>query len=1414
MLKKYVFLLLCLLLAVVPVSAEETALYLCEDFNAYPTNTQEVSLAHKGDPNARVIEDGNENKAFLLPTSGRTNTLQYDLSDVADTFILSFKIKYMSGRAAVQFSFKDSGNQSFTPIQADSEGILKLHNGKQVGGVSGGRYTKVDVGYNSRTKRYFVAINGSVKASAILYKGSAATPTLFEIKTLVGTEESAVCIDDIYLYEGETLKKTLPKSAYNTAETEFSMTEAAVGSQVFVNNRFDKKSRVFEGINPYAKNNTMEYYEEKNGNGCLLLDKTIEASDPFMDMAISAEGIQNMVIETDLKTDNPGATVYLYNVKDESALQLNTLKITPEGNLSTHSGNVLAKLRSDRFLSVAVVYHFSQNSFDVYIDQELVLENSAFSVSGFGSPVNVRIQMMPSQGNGSMLFDNMRIYEGSEPYAELPEIADRTSVLPDSTTDIDRLRGTIAFHDRATTVFAKKEKKELGIAPIKIDGILMSPLVFFSDAMGLKTSYNAENGAVQIDDMSFAVGSTTMQKSGQAITLPTAPIAQNDTVYLPVEAICTDGLGREFLHDKTYGSVIISETPFRYSDDVSIMSEISTYLFYPRADFEEIQSRFEASGMKNVHPRIQGTAEDFARLRAERGSGSRVSTWIDNIIREADSYLSATPQFYYLNDGQLLAAAHTVGDRIRALGFAWQITGNTKYAERCVKEMETVAAWPDWNSSHFLDTAEVTTYMAIGYDWCYDYLSDEQRAAFEEAISYMGLEEGKKQYQGKPTGTYFVFQKMNWNMVCNGGLATGALAIMDAQPEIATYTVVNALRSIEYLMPEFAPDGAWVEGASYWQYTVKFLAWFSNALNGTLGTDYQIGNYTGVDKTAEFMLGITGNTGTNNYHDAGDGGIDYPELLWLGRYFNDAVTVQAYTNIMDMNEIAGGVYECLYYNAALEEEKIADMPLDMTSKITETGSMRSSWSDKNGMWLCYSGGSNAVNHYHLDEGAFVLDMLGERWASDIGGDNLTYSSTYHGARYDLYGIRPEGHNTLVINPDEGPGQELNANCPIIRSESSSRGAICVLDLTGAYVNQTYKVWRGFMLTDDRRTAVIRDEIVLDEPSEVYWFMHTRANIEIVSDTRAVLTLNGQRMQLDVLTEGGEATLSVMEAKPFATSPVVEGQADKSGYKKVAVCVSGQGAVNISVRLTPADEYTADVPFTCGTIDSWQVPEGEVTPLPYAKGIWADDKLIHGFNESVTSYAVKLDYDVETIPAIRVDGGEYRVETLREATAIDETSIYRLHGENGKYRDISLTFSRLQRLGAVGGRTRHTPLKWYASSNPEPLNSDVNVMDGDLTTRWSANNTQSVTMEFGEAGVDVSGIAVAVMNAQTRQYFFAVEVSNDGVNYETVYIGNTQSGVEGYQIFDIPAAHVSYVRLTGSGNTENSWNSYTEIAVLQ
>ncbi|WP_139177884.1 hypothetical protein [Ruania alba] len=129
-----------------------------------------------------------------------------------------------------------------------------------------------------------------------------------------------------------------------------------------------------------------------------------------------------------------------------------------------------------------------------------------------------------------------------------------------------------------------------------------------------------------------------------------------------------------------------------------------------------------------------------------------------------------------------------------------------------------MANFPDWSDT-FLSTAELAHACAMGYDWLYHRLSHDQRDLIRGAIVELGLKQGLVEYRDSDRhGNSPPWSTVtgNWNFVGNAGMAAGALAIGDEEPEVAEEVLRSSLDSVAIAAAEFAPDGAWPEGMGYW----------------------------------------------------------------------------------------------------------------------------------------------------------------------------------------------------------------------------------------------------------------------------------------------------------------------------------------------------------------------------------------------------------------------------------------------------------------------------------------------------------------------------------------------------------------------------------------------------------------------
>ena len=625
--------------------------------------------------------------------------------------------------------------------------------------------------------------------------------------------------------------------------------------------------------------------------------------------------------------------------------------------------------------------------------------------------------------------------------------------------------------------------------------------------------------------------------------------------------------------------------------------------------------------MAQDHPRLFATAERFAKLKAAYLSpaASQQKTWAQNAINSANSILTQAPVVYAPDvRSVILNDSRKVVDRMYKLGLAWQLTGDAQYAERAWTELNTVAdntLFPNWNPSHFLDTAEMTHACAIGYDWFYHYWDATRRTTIRTAIINKGLTPGLSQFTSN--AGWSQSDGNNWNQVCTGGLSMGAL-VVGTESEALVENILN--RSINSTRPcwkHFTTDnGAWYEGPGYWGYTTEYGMRILAGLEWVLGSDFGISNTQNV---SEAGYGPMNSLGTSNvifnYADAGaGGGTRGAQFQWMARRYG----IAAYDGWE--NTGSGSALSALWWNdhagiTVANNGSAPDMAFHGDAGTAfqpqEMVTMRGKWADSRATFVGTKGGEMGADHGNLDAGTFVLDALGKRWFHDLGGDNyalpnyFSFPSNASGVdRWDYYRNRPEGQNTLAINPDGTAGMVLNAVAPLTayQSEPGGSGSFSIHDLTPVYSGMS-KVWRGVRMMGARDEVLVQDEIQAATGKTVWWFAHyTHPTTSVVIDpdgTSAMLTQGAERLWCKIVSGGG--TFQIMDAVPLpgSANPVTTpAQNANTGHKKLAINLTNVTNTTLAVWFVPLQ--TADpIPTTLPTItalNTWNIAATNDAPV--------------------------------------------------------------------------------------------------------------------------------------------------------------------------------------------------------------------------
>jgi Heparinase II/III-like protein/Domain of unknown function (DUF4962) len=582
--------------------------------------------------------------------------------------------------------------------------------------------------------------------------------------------------------------------------------------------------------------------------------------------------------------------------------------------------------------------------------------------------------------------------------------------------------------------------------------------------------------------------------------------------------------------------------------------------------------------LRSGHPRLICVAEDLERIRGLIERDELARQYRDQLVQQAERILTQPPVEHKLEGPRLLTQSRRCLDRVYTLGLVYRLGGDSRFAERARTELLAAAAFPDWNPNHFLDTAEMSHALAIGYDWLYDFLSPEDRAAIRAALVEKGLRPGEASYKGEERYGWWRTAHHNWNQVCNGGLTVAALAAADEEPELSRFILTEALKSVPLAMREYGPDGGWAEGPGYWDYATSYNVYMLAALQSALGTDFGLSDTPDFSDAGRFRIYFSGPIDLSfNYADAGAGVGRAPEMFWLARRFDRPIYAWQESSLPGR----ASADDLLWFDPRGEGPAASGYPLDACFRGIDVAFLCSAWEDRRAIFVGFKGGDNRANHSHLDLGTFVLDALGQRWALDLGGDNYNLPNYFGKDRWTYYRLRTEGHNTLVV---DGENQEPSAKAPIIASASQPARAYAVADLSKAYTRKCSRVWRGMALLD-RKHILIEDEIEAPAPVEVVWGMHTKAEVAIEGAT-ARLTLGGETVVARIL-EPAEAAFEVLSANPPPP------QAQQPDVRKLAVRLSGVTQARLAVLLTPlAPGVSADFAPAVEPLSQW-VEQGKV-----------------------------------------------------------------------------------------------------------------------------------------------------------------------------------------------------------------------------
>lgn len=525
------------------------------------------------------------------------------------------------------------------------------------------------------------------------------------------------------------------------------------------------------------------------------------------------------------------------------------------------------------------------------------------------------------------------------------------------------------------------------------------------------------------------------------------------------------------------------------------------------------------------HPRLLFTSNEEIQVRKlikENQEAQELARFLKN---RADSLITLAQIPYEMNRyGNMLYTSRAYVERLGILALAYRLYGEKKYLNAAEQTLQWVCNYPDWDPKHYLDTAEMTTAVAITYDWLYTALPASTKKLVKKSIYKNAISRVLQEYEKGGPGSW-AKRETNWNVVCNTGMVLGALAVAEDYPQEARTILENAARFMPNCLKHFAPDGVCYEGPSYWGYTASYLSLYLKAVTDNGGDKGKIGQLPGIEHTALYYKRTLSPTGRIfNFANAHEEALNTPAFFLFSKLYHQSEVAEWYRGEIKKTIRQQQPLHQLFYLSLPWYDNTHPNPLAALPKlevyhnsINDIIVVNGKRNVQGSIFLTAKGGEPMQAHQQMDCGTFVLESEGVRWTDDLGSDDYNLPGFWDykpgGQRWKYFRNNNLSHNTISINHQV---QYAAGKAFVCEEKTDIDQPYAKLDMTSLYKNQAESVFRTFTLTDDQ-TVEVKDEIKLsDTQSTVSWSVITKATVE-TNGNKAHLTHNGKHFYIQIVS---------------------------------------------------------------------------------------------------------------------------------------------------------------------------------------------------------------------------------------------------------------------------------------------------------
>ncbi|MCE5249462.1 heparinase II/III family protein [bacterium] len=571
----------------------------------------------------------------------------------------------------------------------------------------------------------------------------------------------------------------------------------------------------------------------------------------------------------------------------------------------------------------------------------------------------------------------------------------------------------------------------------------------------------------------------------------------------------------------------------------------------------DIDSAINKSSLK--HPYLYFNDGDKPVMLERIKSDPECRDIVARLLAEANRLLS-TPVDYnipiqgkntragwseYDKDGKYASYYYAARSNAFDLAFAYQITGDEKYARKAFEFADAFCDLTTWtqrphefpviysrimpwnvpddqvNFSFDHINGDSGRIMAAVYDWLYPALDEAQRDRIRGALIEKVITRVRGDYEYH---WWAVAYRCNWCGVCNSGVGLAGLALLTEDPQL-TDVVAESYNRIDKMLNELGVDGGWQEGGGYWNYGVHTSAFFADALKRLTNGKYDLfQNERLRNNPVSFAVYISvPGKGSLNFEDSGGGRMG--DSYFINKLATETKNGMAAWYRNEFYKNGDDIFDIVWPRPTV----VKPVPPDKSSihfRTIDWWVMRSDFDNPENVMVAGKAGKNDDPHHgHLDIGHFIVSWRGQYYIRDIGSGS--YDEKYFDdVRWDYPQASSVGHNVVFVNGEKQlPGKmrkkpyNYDIGGKVLEFRTTEKRDYVIMDPTNAYPKKEMKSWRRHIILEKPVITVVLDEVGSDRGAEIEARFHSECLAQM-KDGYAMLKGDKGAMALIPVVDGG------------------------------------------------------------------------------------------------------------------------------------------------------------------------------------------------------------------------------------------------------------------------------------------------------